>query len=258
MARDRIRNAVENTGGVSPSDLPRPPLKARQAARKRYNARVRETNERRRERARETNAERRAAARAETKDRFTAPSITSNETYQRSIMAARDRLNQAQAGYDDQERQLGISYGLGNMGGSFASNPYSRAALLQRSYDQNQLRTQNSMAAAGQLYSGATQSARNFNRFNYGQAGDALRKDFGSRMSQVGLQRQGAQNQYGSALEAAQRQAIDTARRENPVNRDNAPRAAKPKLVKPKLMKFWKPINRPRPKGPGPSGGVRP
>lgn len=257
MARkDDIRDGVANTGGVSPSDLPRPSLKARKEARKRYNARVREVNERRREQARETNADRRAAAKAKTKDRFTAPSITANRTYQRAIMAARDRLNQSQAGFDDQEKQLGISYGLGNMGGSFASNPYSRAALLQRSYDQNQRRTQNSMASAGQLYSGATQSARNFNNFNYGQAGDALRKDFGSRVGQIGLQRQGAQSQYGYAMEAASDQAIDTARRENPVNRLNAPRAVKPKLVRPKLKKFWKPIN--RPKGPGPTGGATP
>lgn len=256
MARPNLNRPVP-TGGALPGGGGGQygPKRSRQINRQRINDRRRRINAALRTKAKTINADRIAAAKAKTAERFKSPDLTSNETYQRNIAGAENRFNQANIGLDDQENQLGINYGLGEKGGSVASNPYSRAALLQRSYDQNQRRTQNSMAAAGQLYSGATQNARNFNSFNYGQAGDALRKDFGSRISQIGVQRQGALDQLGAARESALRDAINTTRKENPVTRDNAPRAVKPKLFKPKFRPLIKPINRPRR---GPSGGVRP
>ena len=254
--KGRIRDQLEGSGGgIKPSSINLTPGE-RKRARKAHNKRARAFNQKQREKAKEINAQRRADAKKETAERFKSPDIYSNRTFIQTMGTAQDRLNQTNIGLDDQERQLGVSYGLGKYGGSFANNPYSRAALLQRSYDQNQRRTINSMAAAGQLYSGATQGSANFNRFNYGQSSDALQKDYGARTGQIGVQRQSAQDQFGRTREAAMSQAIATTRAENPVTPDNAPRAAKFKPFKPKLMKIRPPIN--RPKGPGPTGGVRP
>jgi hypothetical protein len=252
---DRIRDGVANTGGVSPGDITFTD-KERKRNRRERNQRARAFNQKQRQKAREVNANRRARAERINAERFKSPDIASNETYQRELGGAIDRKNQTLAGLDDQQRQLGVSYGLGQMGGSFTNNPYSRAALLQRSYDQNQRRTINSMAGAGQLYSGATQGAANFNRFNFGQSSDALQKDFGARTSQIDLQRQSANDQFGRAEEAAMRKSVATTGAENPVNRENAPQKFKPKVFKPRFMKIRPPIN--RPKGPGPTGGVRP
>ncbi len=58
------------------------------------------------------------------------------------------------------------------------SNPFSRAALLQRSYDNAKRGTTNSMAAAGQLYSGALQNAQNENARGFQQGDNALRQAF--------------------------------------------------------------------------------
>ena len=58
------------------------------------------------------------------------------------------------------------------------NNPFSRAALLQRSYDQAQRGTTNSMAAQGQLYSGALQNALNEDRFQFDRGTDQNMKAF--------------------------------------------------------------------------------
>jgi hypothetical protein len=258
MARnDRIRRGV--TGGVDPDNLGQPTTRQRQRARRLYNARVRKINARKRERAKGINQERRTEAREKFQQLTRSPSIESTENLQRSLTDARDRLNQTNIGLDDQERGLGVSYGMGQFGADAASNPYSRAAMLQRSYNQNQRASINTMASRGQLYAGATQNQANANASNYGSAYDALSKDFGGRMSQIGVQRQSAQDAYSNAEESAYRKSIADAGRENPVTRENAPRMPKFEKFKPKYKPLRPPIRRPRPNRPqGPSGGVRP
>lgn len=259
--RNRIRNGVTGTGGgVDPSSIPLS-FEARQQARQRFNQRVRETNKRKRERANRINTERRAAAQADWQERTKAPDYTSNENYQRALADNQAQFQQAQAGLDDQERGFGIAYGLGQYGADIANNPYSRAAMLQRSYNQNQRASINTMAARGQLYSGATQNAANANTFNYGSAYDALSKDFGARTNQIGLQRQQAQDRLGAANERAARRAVDEASKLFPTTRENAPRFVRPKVFKPKFMRRRPPIRRPnpnRPRPPAAPGAVRP
>lgn len=229
------------------------------AARRAYNERAREINQRRRERARAINQGNRAMARREFNRLTRSPSIESTEALQRSLADNQARFDQTNIGLDDQERSLGIAYGMGQFGGDAASNPYSRAAMLQRSYNQNQRATTNTMASRGQLYSGATQNAANTNTFNYGSAYDALSKDFGARQSQIGTQRQAASDTLASANESAYRQSISDASRQFPVTRENAPRMPKPKKFVPRFRPLRPPIRRPRPNRPqGPSGGVRP
>jgi hypothetical protein len=59
-----------------------------------------------------------------------------------------------------------------SIGGVDPSNPNSRAALLQRSYENQQRGNTNSLAARGQLYSGALQNAQDTSAHDY-QANEA-------------------------------------------------------------------------------------
>lgn len=56
------------------------------------------------------------------------------------------------------------------------SNPFSQAALLKRSYDQQRSGNVNGYAAQGQLYSGALQNAAANTNFKQGAAEDGLQK----------------------------------------------------------------------------------
>lgn len=91
---------------------------------------------------------------------------------------------QAQAGFNrglaDSEasyRQGETAWGLGyNADGSLnTANPYSQAQLLQDSYRRSVTGTHNSMAAQGQLYSGARNNAQARNDRVYAEGSSALR-----------------------------------------------------------------------------------
>lgn len=214
---------------------------------------VREENERRREKRQATqrrinkqNQIRAAAAKRRYRRLTRPPNYRADEALQTSLANNRDAFNATQAGLDDQERTLGITYGMGRFGGSIANNPYSRAALLQRSYNQNQRAATNTLAMRGQLYSGATSNALSANQSNFQQANDALSKDYGARVSQIGLQRQEARNKLTMANQQANRQAVANAPNNFPVFGDQIPRQLRPKKIK--LPKF-KPTTIYRPKG---------
>lgn len=71
------------------------------------------------------------------------------------------------------------------------NNPYSKAAQLQRSYDNAKRGTTNSMAAQGQLYSGALTNAQNTNDTGYSTSKDTLEKNLGSILAGIlGQERQ--------------------------------------------------------------------
>jgi hypothetical protein len=90
-------------------------------------------------------------------------------------------------------------YGYTDTGDIDPNNPFGKAQLLKRSYDQAQKGNTNSYAARGQLYSGALQRRKNEDQFNY-QANDALmRGQYGSDMANVAGQRAAATNAWTSA-----------------------------------------------------------
>lgn len=216
-------------------------------------------NDRREARADRINADRKAAARARFQQDSQAGDYKDDWNFQRTRAGAESARTQALDGIESQRRGLGINYGLGQYGADAATNPYSRAALLQKSYDQNQRRTQNAMAASGQLYSGSTQNARNFNTGNYGQARDSLQKDFDARMGQADAAQGQAESRYTSTIEAAQARAVRDAQKTKEATEFDSPVYQKPKLIKPKAFKpkfrpLIKPINRPRR---GPTGGYK-
>jgi hypothetical protein len=69
-----------------------------------------------------------------------------------------------------------VTQGSFDWNGVEATNPFSKAALLVRSYEQQQNRTTNGLAAQGQLYSGAMNNARSQDTFGFQQGQDSLQK----------------------------------------------------------------------------------
>ena len=92
----------------------------------------------------------------------------------------------------DNENQTALDYGAtltrdanNNVTGSKldysgVSSPFSKAALLQRNYDQQREGTTNSMAARGQLYSGSLLNRRGNEQFGFEQGQDSLQKQLAS------------------------------------------------------------------------------
>ena len=113
----------------------------------------------------------------------------------------------------NRETQTRQEYGLDD-----PTNPYSRAALLQKTYENRNRGTVNSMAARGQLYAGATQNALNSNRGAYDQDYDLLRRAQDSTLAEIiagrrraattkeGLMGEAEEARLLRALEAAQNQ----------------------------------------------------
>jgi hypothetical protein len=84
-----------------------------------------------------------------------------------------------------QNTQIDADYGFAKDGTIDPNNPYSRAALLQRSYQDTQRGTGTSYAAAGQYNSGAYQRMQGRNAENFDVGVDQLKKAQGREKSGV-------------------------------------------------------------------------
>lgn len=72
------------------------------------------------------------------------------------------------------EREYGLDQGFND----YKANPYSRAALLEQTYQRANRASGNSLASMGQLYSGASQNAETYNRENNSQERNALESTY--------------------------------------------------------------------------------
>jgi hypothetical protein len=104
----------------------------------------------------------------------------------------------AQATYD--RGRIQRDFGYGDKGQVDPNNPYSRAALLERNFSQQQAGNTNSFAAQGQLYSGALQNQKNSTTFGYLQNKNDLRNQYADANADVSLGQLGAYSQAGGAV----------------------------------------------------------
>lgn len=111
--------------------------------------------------------------------------------------------------------QLGSSYGFGVDAAGNAiddhTNPWSKAAALQTSYDNSVRGTTNSYASRGQLYSGAIQNAQDWNARQNLQSRDVLIREFMGARQSLDSSDLSAKNAYSSAVESAQAAAAQYA-----------------------------------------------
>jgi hypothetical protein len=81
------------------------------------------------------------------------------------------------AGIGYEQTLFGQEMGFDAAGNLDPSNPYSIAMNLQRRFQQGQRGTTNSMAAGGQLYSGAHQRNLDEGTYQYGRSYDSARRN---------------------------------------------------------------------------------
>lgn len=140
-----------------------------------------------------------------------------NAQYERAAGAAEknygDKLSNLGAQKVISQQNFGIDPGFND----YANNPYSRAALLRKSYEANAKGDTNSYAARGQLYAGSLANAQEADQGNYNQGYNTLNKEYLANLG--GLSQEGAraketeENEINEAawraLEVAQGEPIE-------------------------------------------------
>lgn len=104
------------------------------------------------------------------------------------------------------EQRARQDYGFDDM-----SNPYSRAAQLQRSYQNAQRGTTNSYAAAGQLYAGSLNNARNIDSYNFNKAWSEEQMAYQRELADIATARAQAEREAQEAIIAANAGALEDA-----------------------------------------------
>jgi hypothetical protein len=119
--------------------------------------------------------------------------IAAESAAQRSVGYA-----DAQATYDRGRIQRDFGYGAN--GQIDPSNPYSKAALLQKNFQEHTLGNTTSYAGQGQLYSGALQNAQNATTSGYLADSNSLHNQYSDALNQTSLNQLGAYSNAGSAV----------------------------------------------------------
>jgi hypothetical protein len=108
------------------------------------------------------------------------------------------------ATFDDQGKVTGLTYD--------PSNPFSRAALLRKHYQQAKTGTTNSLAAHGQLYSGAMVNAQDANDRGYLQGENTLQSGLTGRLTGFAQRRREAGTRHEQDLSQAGAERVGRAR----------------------------------------------
>jgi hypothetical protein len=117
-----------------------------------------------------------------------------------------NQRDQSLTNIDLQEAQAKTRYGLEDV-----SDPFSRAAMLTRSYQQSRTGASNSLAARGQLYAGAYQNEMGTQDYNYNQSRDALGKEYSDLIQSLIQKRQAARGAYDTGVLGAGADRLDRA-----------------------------------------------
>lgn len=111
--------------------------------------------------------------------------------YERVVGGADKNYGNTMAYLNSKRLQAQQAYGIAPGFNDYANNPFSRAALLRKSWDTNVRGTTNSYAAQGQLYAGSVHNAQQANRFKYDTGYDELNRDYLADVGQI--DREGAE-----------------------------------------------------------------
>lgn len=99
--------------------------------------------------------------------------LTFSPVYENTVGDSNRSYDQTVAANAYQRNRVKQTYGFDD-----PSDPFNRAAMLQKHYQQRTQGTTNSFAASGQLYSGATQRNLDQGRSDYDQSYAALRRSY--------------------------------------------------------------------------------
>lgn len=127
------------------------------------------------------------------------------------IAEARKAANQrtygdVSANINNDEGRIKQQYGFDD-----TSDPFSRLAVLRQSYQNRQRGTENSMAARGQLYSGANLNQQAIDTRAYDESYHGLRGGYGDALSAVARKRQAARSALDQGTIDAEADALNRA-----------------------------------------------
>lgn len=160
------------------------------------------------------------------------PTPWSSKAQQIVAGAQRKYLNEI-ANFDLAEQTAKQDFGLDPGFNDYKANPYSRAALLEQSYLNQNRGTVNS--AGLQLYAGSTSNALGSNRRVYGENRDYLQKAYSGALGEISAGRAQAAQEQAEAQQQAEWEAIAAAEGA-PLSPETAPggKGKKQKQKKPK------------------------
>lgn len=145
------------------------------------------------------------------------PSLPFNAEYDTTVSGLARNRNVALQNNAYERQQTQANYGFDNP----LANPYSKAALLQRSYDQFNKGAINGAAASGQLYSGSTQTGLDEGLFNFGQEYNAQQSAYQNDLRGLTDADLAANTEYNDGLQNAEAKRLADA-----LSTDVAPGAA--------------------------------
>lgn len=126
-----------------------------------------------------------------------------NTQYEQSVAGLGRTRDQQLAAIAAQQAQLGSTYGYDQAGNIDVSNPFSRRQLLVENYARARRGAGTSMAARGQLYSGAYQNQQNYLATQGLQAEDALKREYQDAAQALIAKRGQVQTGYDEGVDAA-------------------------------------------------------
>jgi hypothetical protein len=144
-----------------------------------------------------------------------APAVTPwDSRYEQTVAGARKSYLNAGANFDLSEQAAKQDFGLDSGFNDYKSNPNSRAALLEQSYQSANRGTMNS--AGLQLYSGATSNRLGANRSAYAGDRDQLAKAYQEALGEISSGRTEAAQRKGEEEQSAYWDRIGKAEESEP------------------------------------------
>jgi len=141
-----------------------------------------------------------------------------DSAYEASVSGARTKFANSQIGIAANRLSLQQEYGLDPGFNDYQTNPWSRAALLEQSFQRSNRGSLTSMAAAGHLYSGSLQNQLGYNRTNRDREDNNLRGEYLAKLGELQAKERAAEDELhgGEAeaswrrVEAAEKEPLDT------------------------------------------------
>lgn len=132
-----------------------------------------------------------------------AAQIQADPAYQAAVAAANKQRDDTILQLTNAEGVAKSSYGITD-----TSDPFSRAALLQKSLQDAIRGTTTSRFASGMGYDASSQHAQDANQTNYSQSYDSLVKAYNAAMTDLGNQKTNATNLAGGTISNAAADAL--------------------------------------------------
>lgn len=165
-----------------------------------------------------------------------------DSAYEQSVGNARAKYNNALINAGLAQTTAQQEYGLDTGFNDYQANPYSRAALLEQSFQRANRGSTNSYASSGQLYAGSLSNALTANRSSYGESRDSLEKTYRAALQEIEDRKTQARNDMNDEIAGAGWDRVSAASAAD-LQPDTSP------APKPAQQKQAKPKNQPKPKG---------